>query len=552
MRYYWHAIIACLAQSVWLASAVDVSRLLRRAASTPSPISVPPSKRWEGDDGPWSTFTIQVGTPPQPLHVLVSTAGEVTWTVLPSGCSSNDLSCTTGRGGTFNNSTSSTWHAPIPYYNMDIEQNLDYIAYGPVGNDTLSLGTAGPTLTNQAIGGLVAKDFYLGILGLNPRPTNYTTGGEGSASLISSLKAQNWIPSMSLGYTAGNQYRLNAVFGSLTLGGYDKTRFTPNNLSFYFADNSYRDIVVGIQAISSEKSPDMLPDGGITAYVDPTVPHIWLPLTACRAFEKTFNLTYDDNSGRYIINTTTHDNLLRTNANVTFTLGLAQAGGDSINITLPYGSFDLTASWPEANVTGERYFPLRRAANASQYTLGRAFLQEAYLIIDWEHKNFSISQCVFDDAVSNGRPQLVPILSKDAVAIQMPSPAPAKKSSPSTGEIAGIAIGVVVLLALLIGGFVIYKLKQRKRKRSAAPPTPATPPPDLPMGNTNEHSKPELGTGQEHERYELGSNGASNYCPPPWQRSEKPRDFSGNTQMISEFYELWEHSGKLQTLTTKA
>ena len=89
---------------------------------------------------------------------------------------------------------------------MGIEQNLDYTAVGPVGNDTLSLGS-GPTLTNQAIGGLVAKDFYLGILGLNPRPTNSTTGREGLASLISSLKTQNLIPSMSLGYTAGNQYR---------------------------------------------------------------------------------------------------------------------------------------------------------------------------------------------------------------------------------------------------------------------------------------------------------------------------------------------------------
>ena len=167
------------------------------------------------------------------------------------------------------------------------------------------------------------------------------------------------------------------MFGSLTLGGYDKTRFTPNNLSFYFAENSYRDIVVGIQAISSEQSPDMLPDGGIVAYVDSTVPHIWLPLAACQTFEKTFGLTYDDNSERYIINTTTHSRLLAANASVTFTLGLAQSGGDSINITLPYGSFDLTASWPEANVTGELYFPLRRAANESQYTLGRAFLQEA-------------------------------------------------------------------------------------------------------------------------------------------------------------------------------
>lgn len=126
--------------------------------------------------------------------------------MLPQGCTANDLSCTKGRGGIFNPDNSSTWHAENAFYQVDIEHNLDYTAVGPVGNDTLSLGTGGPTLINQAIGGLVAKDFYLGMLGLNPRPTNSTTGSDGPASLISSLKAQNSIPSMSLGYTAGNTY----------------------------------------------------------------------------------------------------------------------------------------------------------------------------------------------------------------------------------------------------------------------------------------------------------------------------------------------------------
>ncbi|KAI4123841.1 MAG: hypothetical protein LQ347_005995 [Umbilicaria vellea] len=298
-----------------------------------------------------------------------------------------------GRGGTFNPDNSSTWHAPSSYYSVVIELNLDYTARGPVANDTLTLGTGGPTLKNQAIGGLVAKDFYLGMLGLNPRPTNFTTGADASASLMTSLKAQNLIPSMSLGYTAGNNYRklrhrsasflvaantlADTVFGSLTLGGYDNTRFTPNNVSFDFADNTYRDIVVGIQGISTGQSPDMLPDGGILAFVDSSVPHIWLPRTACQAFEKAFGLTYDDESGRYIVSRSTHTKLLNDNATITFTLGRTQSGGDSLNITLPYQSFDLSASWPEANVTGELYFPLRRAVNATQYTLGRTFLQEA-------------------------------------------------------------------------------------------------------------------------------------------------------------------------------
>lgn len=139
--------------------------------------------------------------------------------MLPNGCNANDLSCTKGRGGTFNPDNSSTWHAPSSFYMMDIEHNLNYTAQGPVANDSLSLGTGGPTLTNQAIGGLVAKDFYLGMLALNPRPTNFTTGSDASASLITSLKSQNLIPSMSLGYTAGNNYRKLRSLGVIPSSG---------------------------------------------------------------------------------------------------------------------------------------------------------------------------------------------------------------------------------------------------------------------------------------------------------------------------------------------
>lgn len=158
-----------------------------------------------------------------------------------------------------------------------------------------------------------------------------------------------------------------------------------------------------------------------------------------------------------------------------------------------------------------------------------------YLIIDWERKNFSISQCVFNDAVSNKAQQLVAILPKDAVATQIPSSTSvAKSSSTSTGEIAGIVVGVIVILALLIGGFAIFKLKQRKKNRSAAPLIPGPAPPDgsILCQNQNEHSKGELATGREHERYELGHDGASKSPSAAWVRSEKPRDFDGGTQVI--------------------
>lgn len=174
---------------------------------------------------------------------------------------------------------------------------------------------------------------------------------------------------------------LKKVLGSLTLGGYDQSRFVPNDLSFSFAPSELRDLVVGIQSITSTQqngtSSSLLPSG-IMAYIDSTVPEIWLPVEACLAFETAFKLTYDKKSSLYLVDDDLHDSLVAQNANVSFTLGLTGTGGKTINITLPYHSFDLQVSPPVAGVeSASRYFPLRRAENNTQYTLGRTFFQEA-------------------------------------------------------------------------------------------------------------------------------------------------------------------------------
>jgi len=55
------------------------------------------------------------------------------------------------------------------------------------------------------------------------------------------------------------------------------------------------------------------------------------------------------------------------------------------SIVLFYAAFDLQATYLIYN-NSTRYFPIRCAAN--EYTLGRTFLQEAYVIANYEHSNF--------------------------------------------------------------------------------------------------------------------------------------------------------------------
>lgn len=105
------------------------------------------------------------------------------------------------------------------------------------------------------------------------------------------------------------------------------------------------DLVVAIQSISIATTTGTYSAlNGSTptlAYVDSTVPDIWLPLDACEAFEAAFGIAWDSTTDLYLVNDTLHQALLSSNANVTFQLGNNHNGGPTVEIILPYASFDL-------------------------------------------------------------------------------------------------------------------------------------------------------------------------------------------------------------------
>ena len=166
----------------------------------------------------------------------------------------------------------------------------------------------------------------------------------------------------------------------MTLGGYDASRFTPNDISFTFAPTVERQLVVAIQSItySTNKTQTPLLSEGILALVDSTVPHLWLPQQACSAFESAFGITWDELHNLYLVNDTLHEKLVQENPSVTLQLANSLTG-PSVNITLPYSSFDLVAQYPLVLNTS-KYFPLQRASDDNSYTLGRTFLQESSVL----------------------------------------------------------------------------------------------------------------------------------------------------------------------------
>lgn len=205
--------------------------------------------------------------------------------------------------------------------------------------------------------------------------------------------------------------------------------------------------------------------------VDSSTPFLWLPDDVCDSFAKAFNLVYNDTLQLYFYadNGTTLNEIQNQNITFTFTIADFPGSSNSVDISLPFAAFDLQLSFPypdlDANVQSGStdYFPLRRAPNSTQYTIGRSFLQEAYLIVDYERNNFSVSQATFAlDSLTNVN--LVPI----ARPANSNYTGPIDSSSGlSTGAEVGIGVGAAVLVASIVV-LLVYIFVFKKRKTSGS------------------------------------------------------------------------------------
>ena len=251
------------------------------------------------------------------------------------------------------------------------------------------------------------------------------------------------------------------------MGGYDRSRFTQHDGSWPI--DEVDNLAVQLQSIIGTTSGNiqgLLPTP-ITAILDSSLPYIWLPRDACLLFENAFGLEWDDSSQLYLINDTQHTTLVQQNTTFTFNLG-GMTGGSAtnVNITLPYAALDLTASAP-LTLNATRYFPLKRAANSTQYVIGRTFFQESYVITDYERRNFSVYPCRWE---ANATPDIASTFSPVYNITPPAGPTsgnttsnnPSKHSS-NTGAIAG---GVVAgIVALVIFAALIFFFWWRPKRR---------------------------------------------------------------------------------------
>ncbi|KAG5977701.1 hypothetical protein E4U55_006602 [Claviceps digitariae] len=431
--------------------------------------------------------------PPQPVALNASDCTSISefWAVGPGGCpdKTNQLDCTTNRGGIYHPSDSKKWSG-LGTWQLGLP-DLGTGASGQYGFDTI---LASSPITNVAFGmsdvlmsAISSTDYYLGYFGVGIRSGSF---GDVVATppLRQAVSSFGWIPSYSYGYTAGASYR--GIVGSATLGGYDAARFVPHDIAFPLnqAEGIPRLRLRGIELTANNSSLPvawasttrllMTYDQTFTAIIDTSTPYLWLPSTVCDEFAHALNMSYNDTFGLY---TLTNEQYRQYSASLnSLSIRFSVSSKDNndnfgspltvpgvVNITLPIRSFVSLLEYPFMNATVRQdessvpYFTLRKAAHEN-FIIGNAFMQESYLITKYDSGTFSIHQAQFPrDPIGGARLQGI---------IQPPnSPFPPPfnpnaGSGPSTGEMVGIAVGAAAFLSILFLAFFCYRRHRRQQR----------------------------------------------------------------------------------------
>ncbi|KAF2627451.1 acid protease [Macroventuria anomochaeta] len=451
----------------------------------PLPKVVPTSGDFDGNDGKWSTFLINVNSDNQGLNgqdfkVLVSTSSALT--LLPAPNEQCNPDCAAKHGVlTYNGKQvtgvqeSENWQdagilsIPLPYWYSNDYTGYNSTPRGVWGTTNVGLGhSSAQSLVNPGLYAVkyTSNAFFMGSFGLAAGEV----GGQGATkpTFLSQFKDLQTIASPSYGYTAGAWYRnnRNGVPGSLVLGGYDKSRMARDGLSLPMPNNKNNTLVVGVPSILYRPDQDVEANqysftanttGGFRANIDSTLPYLILPDWICDEFQKKFRLTYDNETNFYTVNSSAHNWNAQQNATVTFQLAAGPLNSaDLMNIQLPYDAFDLQLS--ETGANGTNYFPIKKSKDGV-YILGRTFLQEAYIIVDYERANFTVAPASNPNSLPKEDLKII-----YNTTYHPGAGTPDSDGGLAPGAIAGTVVGIVVAFA--IAGIVAFCWwRKRKNKR---------------------------------------------------------------------------------------
>lgn len=387
-----------------------------------------------GPDGPWPVVTVQVGS--QPASTVDLYPGGIYESIILRGdfCNSNGTAsdngsspCLAEKAGLYLLVKSKTVQQHITDAVGLIWQwssNEAQVESGTAVNvlDTMVVSALQGTITvpESTISAVSAWRINLpdgtaypaqvGTLSLGaPGMGTQVLGAKIGQTVPGFAYAQDTIPSNSWGMHYGSA-TLNQE-GSLVFGGYDQSRALGDVGVYDLGGNSEMianllDVQIGVENGSSPFDKGVYtgllkPINGSTssdfvqrAVINPIIPYLFMSPETCAAVTENLPVTFNSQIGLYIWNTTDpqYETIVKSPAYLALVFQQVESGNFTIKV--PFRLLNLTLEPPIVRVV-QQYFPCRpfyASDDSGDCFLGKAFLQAAFIGINWQVAKFFMAQ----------------------------------------------------------------------------------------------------------------------------------------------------------------
>lgn len=384
-----------------------------------NPLKVSWSDKTYGPDGPWNAVKVSIGSKWREID-LYPGGRWGTKIFLDSVCSNKSSTCWARSAGVFNlnASTSATLITTRPRVDSDTNytginnwNGTAYLKGQYIADKIWNYGVG--TVNDASI--YAINDAYqtypngkkypvsVGILSLGGPKKNHVVDGWVLNMLAPythfDQKDNYQTPSDSFGMHIGSAAQ--GIPGSLILGGYDKSRVLGdvNTQALSSEDENGKmqialsDLSVGVASGGSPWSYQNksgllrgLDVDNQNVEVDPTVPYLYLPRETCDAIANELPVTFNKGLGLYLWERSKdgQDDISSSPAYLGVTFWRDGQNNRNMTIKVPFKLLKLTLERPLVH-HNTSYFPCY--PSESGFKLGRAFLQAAFVGVNWKKAN---------------------------------------------------------------------------------------------------------------------------------------------------------------------
>ncbi|KAI0850628.1 acid protease [Daldinia vernicosa] len=386
------------------------------------PIAATWSSSTFGPDGPWPAIEVTMGSE-QKISLYPGREFQ-TFLLTSDYCNHNTtIPCYANQAGLYNDAQSQV-DTTGSTGSIQYQSNPDYMQGVEVLGDLTkswvdSMEFGGTTIENVSLS-LLSESYMaypngqwypltVGCLGIGaPATINQSFSNDYGPLINASLApgylwSHNTIASNSFGMHIGSANP--RMSGSFYFGGYDQNRIVGDILTYsddITKDITLRDISIKVIDGSSPWKFESLDgllaadnssitSGGVQVSVDGCSPYLSLPKSTCDAIAKNLPVTYNEDLGLYFWNTDEPKYTQIVNsASVLEFVFIGDSNTKNVSISVPFRHLNLTLTAPLIDKSTQ-YFPCYTGP-AKIYTLGRAFLQDAFVGANWGTKSWWLAQ----------------------------------------------------------------------------------------------------------------------------------------------------------------